>query len=285
MVLRLILFLSFLLFSSCRLSAQVKRNNLEIYALRYAQTKSMDPLHYVAKNAPDSLLFEPVFMFWLIKYSDNKNILVDAGFVNDLNSFGQRYNIKSYIRPDSLLQKIGVASGQITDIIITHPHRDHIDGVDLFPDAQLWMQKEDYQFFAKDAWEMDDSAHGYMKRDVAKIGRAEQENRLNLVDGEAEILPGIAVYTGSRHTFNSQYVVVETLDHSIVLASDNAYSYYNIEHSVSAPSYATLDTLGYVTQIDRMKSMVTKNDYIIPGHDGLVFKKFKKVIEGIVRIY
>ena len=285
MVLRLILFLSFLLFSSCRLSAQVKRNNLEIYALRYAQTKSMDPLHYVAKNAPDSLLFEPVFMFWLIKYFDNKNILVDAGFVNDLNSFGQRYNIKSYIRPDSLLQKIGVASGQITDIIITHPHRDHIDGVDLFPDAQLWMQKEDYQFFAKDAWEMDDSAHGYMKRDVAKIGRAEQENRLNLVDGEAEILPGIAVYTGSRHTFNSQYVVVETLDHSIVLASDNAYSYYNIEHSVSAPSYATLDTLGYVTQIDRMKSMVTKNDYIIPGHDGLVFKKFKKVIEGIVRIY
>jgi hypothetical protein len=79
-------------------------------------------------------------------------------------------------------------------------------------------------------------------------------------------------------------VVVETKGQNIVLASDNALSYYNIEKSVSAPSYATLDTIGYVKQIDRMKSFVQNNKYIIPGHDGLVFSIFEQIDDDIVRI-
>jgi len=256
----------------------------EVYALRYGQTMGKDPLHYVAMNAPDSLLFEPAFMFWLIKHTTGI-ILVDTGFVNDDESFKTRYNLKTYVRPDELLQQIGISPEDITDIIITHPHRDHIDGVDLFPKAQIWIQKEDYNFFVGDAWKMDQADHGYMKRDVLKLLQANFEKRLNLVNGDKEIIPGIRVLTGSKHTFNSQYVVVRTSSDNIILASDNAYSYYNIENSVSAPPYATMDTIGYVTQLKKMKSLVNDIQNIIPGHDGLVFSRFKKVADGIVRIY
>ena len=38
------------------------------------------------------------------------------------------------------------------------------------------------------------------------------------------------VYTGSRHTFNSQFVLVETGVSRIVLASDNIWVYYSLEH-------------------------------------------------------
>ena len=99
-----------------------------------------------------------------------------------------------------------------------------------------------------------------------------------------EIFPGISVYTGSRHNFNSQYVVVKTTGQNIVLASDNAYSYYNIEHSVSAPGYATWDTTGYVKQINKMKSFVKDTKYIIPGHDGLVFERFGQIADDIAEI-
>ncbi|NVK52805.1 MAG: N-acyl homoserine lactonase family protein [Flavobacteriaceae bacterium] len=263
---------------------QSVKKDAEIFALRYAVTKSKDPISYVALNAPDSVLFEPVFMFWLIKTTSDKMILIDAGFINDDESFESRYNLKTYQRPDSLLQKIGISASDITDIIITHPHRDHIDGIDLFPNAQIWMQKEDFNYFVGDSWKLDPAEHGYMERDVLKIIKANFAQRLNLIDGEKEIFPGISVYTGSRHTFNSQYVVVETTIQNIVLASDNAYSYYNIENSVSAPSYATRDTIGYAKQLDRMKGFVQDNKYIIPGHDGLVFERFEKITDDIVRI-
>ena len=55
-------------------------------------------------------------------------------------------------------------------------------------------------------------------------------NRIKLVDGDdREILPGVRVYTGGRHTFASQYVGVRTRAGTVVLASDNAYLYENLE--------------------------------------------------------
>ena len=275
----------FILSIICKSFGQVDNSEYEVFALRYATMANKDPVSYVAHNAPDSLLFEPAFMFWLIKNSKGKNILVDAGFVNDNESFKSRYNFENYHRPDSLLQSLGISANDITDIIITHPHRDHIDGIDLFPNAQIWMQKEDFNYFVGEAWKLDKEEHGYMERDVMKIIKANLSKRLNLVDGEKEILPKIKVLTGSRHTFNSQYVVVETNNENIVIASDNALSYFNIEHSVSAPDYATLDTIGYVEQIDKMKNLVKDFKYIIPGHDALVFSIFERVTDDIVKIY
>lgn len=282
MILISVIFILTTLFSNS--FGQSDRLKFEILALKYASSIPKDHVSNVAMNAPDSIFFEPAFMFWLIKESSGKNILIDAGFVNDQKSFAKRYNLKSYTRPDSLLTRIGISANDITDIIITHPHRDHIDGIDLFPKAQIWMQKEDFNFFVGEAWKSDSLEHGYLKRDVLKIMSANFEQRLNLIDGEKEIFPGIGVYIGSRHTFNSQYVVVDNSGQHIVLASDNAYSYYNIEHSVSAPSYATWDTIGYAKQIDRMKGFVQDTKYIIPGHDGLVFSRFKKIADGIVKI-
>ncbi|HEY4875582.1 MAG TPA: hypothetical protein VIH86_08430 [Puia sp.] len=49
-----------------------------------------------------------------------------------------------------------------------------------------------------------------------------------MVDGDnKEIIPGIKVYTGSRHTFDSQYVLVKSGTDKIIIASDNIYFYYN----------------------------------------------------------
>ena len=54
--------------------------------------------------------------------------------------------------------------------------------------------------------------------------------RVELVDGDdREILPGIRVYTGGKHTFASQFAGVATRAGTVVLASDNAYLYENLE--------------------------------------------------------
>lgn len=111
------------------------------------------------------------------------------------------------------------------------------------------------------------------------------DGRLNLVDrDDKEIIPGIRVYTGSRHTFNSQYVLVSTGKERVILASDNIWVYYSLEHMKPAPAFGTFDQAGYVKAMARMKTLVSKEKYIIPGHDARVFKTFTKVADRVVKI-
>ena len=106
-----------------------------------------------------------------------------------------------------------------------------------------------------------------------------------MVDGDnKEIIPGIKVYTGSRHTFNSQFVLVESGADKIIIASDNIYTYYNLEHLKSAPMPATFDTTAYVKSMERMKILSSNIKFIIPGHDALTFRRFPIIAEGIVKI-
>ena len=106
-------------------------------------------------------------MFWLIKGSNGKNILVDAGFLNDVNE-AKDFDVKNYIRPDSALTRVGLRAEDITDVILTHPHWDHRDGIGLFTNAKVWIQKEDYGYFVGAAWQKDGHG-GFNKRDVRKL--------------------------------------------------------------------------------------------------------------------
>ena len=109
--------------------------------------------------------------------------------------------------------------------------------------------------------------------------------KVTLVNGDdQEIIPGVKVFTGSRHTFNSQYALVETGINNVVIASDNIWIYYNLEHLAPASDGGTLDPTGYVKAMQRMKTMVTDVKYIIPGHDAKIFTKFPVVMDGIVEI-
>jgi len=256
----------------------------EIYALKYFGLHSV-PVSELATGAPKKDTMNMFFMYWLIRGNNGKNILVDAGFLKDLDIFKQ-LNTTFYIRPDSVLQELNIKPDEITDIILTHPHWDHIDGVSLFPQAHVWIQKEDYNYFVGQAWQKDGRHQGFYKRDVDSMVSLNIAGKLTLVDGDdKEIIPGIKVYTGSRHTFNSQYVLVQTGGDKVILASDNIWIYYNLDHLTSSPfPNGTFDTLAYVKSMQRMKTQASNVKYIIPGHDPAVFSRFPLVKPDIVRI-
>ena len=258
-----------------------QNSNYEIYALRFTPILNA-PLSFFAtnvKNSKDSI--QVCFMFWLIKADNNKNILVDAGYLRDYADS----NMKNFVRPDSMLLNLGIQPTAITDIILTHPHWDHVDGIDLFPNAQIWMQKEDFNYFVGMAWQKGGKHSGFYNRDVHKLINVNIAGKLTLIDGDnQELFPGIRAYTGSRHTFNSQYVLVTTEKRNVIIASDNIWIYYNLEHLISVPEYGTFDTTAYVQAMKRMKTMVPDSKYIIPGHDARIFSVFPRVKDGIVKI-
>ncbi|MBX2925630.1 MAG: N-acyl homoserine lactonase family protein [Chitinophagaceae bacterium] len=256
----------------------------EVYAIKYAMLDKVTPISNWADKGPEKDSLDIAFMFWLIKNKTGKNILVDAGCSIDLQA-AIDFGLTKFTRPDSMLLKLGIKAGDISDIIISHPHWDHIDGVSLFPDARVWIQKEDYDYYAGQAWQEGANHGGFAKRDILSLVERNISGRVTLVNGDnQEIIPGIKVYTGSRHTFNSQYAVVHSGNERIVIASDNVWIYYNLEKMLPPPSYGTFDAKGYTDAMRRMKKLASKAMYILPGHDDQLFRKFPIVADGIARI-
>jgi glyoxylase-like metal-dependent hydrolase (beta-lactamase superfamily II) len=139
------------------------------------------------------------------------------------------------------------------------------------------MQRTDYSYFVGDNWKKEGDSI-----DVLKIVQANLKGKLHLIDGDSiEIFPGIRVFIGSKHTYESQYVLINTGKEKVIIASDNIWFYYNLNHMVSIP--LTLDPAAYIKQMDRMKRLVNPK-YIIPGHDERVLQRFPKITDGIVQI-
>jgi glyoxylase-like metal-dependent hydrolase (beta-lactamase superfamily II) len=176
-----------------------------------------------------------------------------------------------------------LAATDITDVIITHMHWDHADGMDLFPNAKIWIQKDEFGYYTGAAWQSGGKHGGIEPDDVLTLVRLNTSAKVNLVDGDnVEILDGIKVYTGGRHTFASQYVSVRSANGVIVIASDNMYLYENLDKHL--PIAQTFDADSNLKAQDRMKQIASRPDLIVPGHDPMVFVKFPKPGSGVAKI-
>ena len=251
----------------------------EVFAIRYATLPDFPVAELVAGADPARKL-DIAMMIWLVR-GNGRNILVDSGFYHD--RFFSEWKVNDFIKPSDALKPLGLKAEDITDVIITHMHWDHADGMDLFPKARTWIQKDELQYYAGEAWQSNDTHGGIDPEDVLTLVRLNTEGRVGLVDGDGqEIIPGVTCYTGGRHTYASQYVGVNTAAGTVVLASDNMYLYENLEKHV--PIAATLDAVSNLRAQDRMKQIAASPRLIVPGHDPAVMTKFPAVAPGVVRI-
>ena len=259
---------------------QSPKTNYEVYVLSYGVYPNFSISNLVA-GADQNRKLDLQMMIWLIKGPGGRNILVDTGCYHD--RFVRGLGIKDFIKPSDTLAKLGLSAGDITDVIITHMHWDHADGIDLFPNAKIWIQKDEYGYYTGAAWQQGGKSGGIDPDDVLALVKLNIGHKVNLVDGDdREIIDGIRVYTGGRHTFASQYVGVRTAGGTVVIASDNMYLYENLEKH--APIAQTFDAASNLKAQDRMKQIASRPDLIVPGHDPAVFMKFPKPGNGVARI-
>lgn len=252
--------------------------NWEAYAVRYGALPSFRVAGLIA-GADTSRRLDATLMVWLLKGPDKRIVLVDAGFKRaDLIA---RWKPLDYQRPDSAVARAGVPAETVTDIIISHIHWDHFDGADLFPNARIWIQREEVDHHIDSVGTVLDRAID--APDAAMLNVLRAAGRIQLVNGDAQqIMPGITVYIGGKHTFQSQYVGVHTADGTVVIASDNMYLYENLERQV--PIAQTLDAASNLAAQRRMTTIATSPRLIVPGHDPAVFARFTVVMPGVVRI-
>ena len=266
---RLLLALIFGLFSLSPSSP-----DYSIQAIRYASAAN-EPVAALVMGAPKDEKIEIAMVFWLVR-GGGHNILFDSGFHREV-WFKYFPNTTEYMRPDEAVKLAGVQPEDVTDVIISHAHWDHMGGIDLFPKATVWIQKREFAYYTGDAWQPGGKHGGIDPDDVKALVQLNTEGRLRLVDGDdVEIFPGIRAYTGARHTFASQYIRVDG-NPPFVLASDNCYLYRNLaEHKASA-TFSEADQPANIKNQERMVQLAGSADRVIPGHDALQFQRFPTV--------
>jgi glyoxylase-like metal-dependent hydrolase (beta-lactamase superfamily II) len=280
---KLLLILSLLVVMVLPVSAMAQaaaNPSYEVYALSYGVYPNF-PVSALLAGADKDRKIDLQMMIWLIKGPGGRNILVDTGCYHENVVKGK--GIKNLIKASEAIAKLGLSATDITDVIITHMHWDHADGMDLFPNAKIWIQQDEYVYYTGLAWQSDGKHGGIEPDDVLTLVKLNMDHRVHMVDGDnVEIIDGIRVYTGGRHTFASQYVGVRTTSGTVVIASDNMYLYENLEKH--APIAQTFDTDSNLKAQDRMKQIASRPDLIVPGHDPAVFVKFPKPGNGVARV-
>ncbi len=206
----------------------------------------------------------------LIRWND-KIVLVDTGNGTKYDEkFVKIYDIdveKSDM--DLALSKYNLKTSDITDVILTHLHFDHVGGATnnnngniepAFPNAKYYVQKEQYEW-ALNPTEKDRAS--FMNFNYVPL---KEEGVLELIDGKGEIFPGINVIPVYGHTKAMQMLDIDTGKDRFLYPSDL---------SPTAAHFRTPFVMGYdnypLTTIEEKKKYFSKayeeNAIIILEHD------------------
>lgn len=251
----------------------------EAYAVRFGSLANFLVRSLVA-GADTGRRIDAALMVWPLLAPDGDIVLVDAGFTRQ--KFITQWKPVDYVTPDSALRRAGFSTSRVTDIVISHIHWDHADGVERFPQARIWLQREEFETYVGPNGEARQPA---IDPDVALMyRRLFRDGRIRLLDGDsAEVRPGIRVHTGGKHTFASQYVSVALGNgRRAVIASDNAYLYENLDRR--RPIAQTLDSLSNLRAQERMRRLATPGTLVVPGHDPEVMSRFPATGLNVVAI-
>ncbi len=182
-------------------------------------------------TASDHLNRVRLSMRILLIRGEGRNILVDAAMGTAWSDKMKAIYDLSKWRLDDELQKAGLSRGDITDVIFTHLHFDHVAGafeeregrlVPVFPNARFFVQKENYETALRPNMKEKPS---YIFPFIEALGKS---GALELVEGVVELLPGIEmVPMGEGHTAGHQLVKVNgertTLVHGGDLVPSSAH--------------------------------------------------------------
>jgi len=168
---------------------------------------------------PDALNRIRLSMRVLLISGNGRNILVDAAMGTAWNDKLRDIYQLSDFQLDDELQKQGVRSDEVTDIVFTHLHFDHLAGafrrsgedlVPLFPHARHIVQRHNFE--AAMHPNLKERA-SYRKEYVDALAR---HPALVLVDGPGVLSEGVELICSEGHTAGQQLVMVRDGSNSLL---------------------------------------------------------------------
>lgn len=154
----------------------------------------------------------PVIIF-IIADLAGRTVVVDTSFHPcDIPGTHSTFSRERDKEVGAALAANGIDASEVTDVVLTHCHWDHIGNLELFPKARIWVQ-------ALELVQLRDMP-GYMEGGWPAPKLVACRERLQLVHGDYNLCPLIRLlYTGG-HSLGHQVVEVETEQGRVVLGGD-----------------------------------------------------------------
>jgi len=250
----------------------------EIYALKYA-----GPF-----TRPASMVrwFQDIDKFTQINYyifairGAAETIIVDCGCAPKLAA---ARNLAGYVNPVDALKRINIEAKKVKHVVATHIHFDHISGIELFPQATVYVQEKEFNFWIKNPLaKRAPFLHTTDPVGNRYLARLEGTNRLKFVRGDKKILPGIELLLTPGHTIGMQAVAVNTEKGTAIVGSDTAHVFWSYQADI--PSGIITDMIAWMKSYDKIKAKASAIDLIFPGHDLALLENYPRIAEDVSRL-
>lgn len=180
------------------------------------------------KAVPDERNRIALAMRCLLVETDEATVLVDTGLGNkEGDKFKDIYGVDNEGAPTRLeasLVSAGVSPADVDVVVSTHLHFDHAGGNTLrdpdgrirpsFPNARYVIRRGEYEFAGLDNERVRAS---YLEANFRPLAEA---NRLDLIDRDGEVSPGVGVLHTPGHTPHHQSVWVDLGEERLLFLAD-----------------------------------------------------------------
>lgn len=190
----------------------------EIIRIQYAE--STLPESWIFAGGEDEKKIPIIFSVFLV-CTGQKKVLVDAG-CETMPGF----EMKNFKTPMVALKHRGIDISDITDVIITHAHHDHIECVKYFKNAVVHIQEEAYM-----------AGREYLSENPFVRTFAD----------EAVVEDGLKIVKIGGHACGSSVVECTKENTIYVLCGDECYSLYNVKNRIpTARSYSAANSRAFI---------------------------------------
>jgi len=179
------------------------------------------PLNLYLPDAPPDELIDPVCYCYLATDGE-RNVIVDSGpdrhrsAAEGLEILGDAASLLA-----GGLDAWGIEPADVQDVVHTHLHHDHMQNDAMFPNAVVHVQRAEVEWATGP-----DCDRFYIgaRELVDDLG-----DRLHMLEGDAQLFPGLQVVLNAGHTPGHQSVIVDTADNGVCVCGDIVSMFGNIE--------------------------------------------------------
>ncbi|MGK2239689.1 MAG: N-acyl homoserine lactone hydrolase [Rhodococcus sp. (in: high G+C Gram-positive bacteria)] len=212
----------------------------------------------------------PLIMY-VIEGGDSP-IVVDTGA--DLARAWDDHKIKmeqtTEEQPEEVLRAAGIDVRDVAVVVNTHLHWDHSSNNHLFPRARVLVQQSELDYARNPLqWHC---KHFEISVDIEPSWKR-AEDRIDTVNGDTVIAPGVTLVTLPGHTPGSQGVLVEAESTRYLIAGDCIYLYDNWNGDAEAdhiPVGLFTDLVAYDESLRKIEKLDCE---VIPSHDFRVVER------------
>lgn len=248
----------------------------EVLAVRYATRPGTRRAFFLGIDGSADADLPMDYFVWVVR-STKQTVVIDTGCTEEVAT---RRGRKYFAHPLQLLADVGVAAPDVSHVILTHMHNDHVGCVDEFPYAQFVLQERELSFWRSPVAQRLAFKKSVEDADLLAVEQLNTAGRMTTLNGDIEIAPGITVHLVGGHTPGMQVVRVETNNGPLVLASDASHYYESI--AFDRPPMSLCSVPDVYEAFDRVRELVLPHGAYLPGHDPLVMTRFSAPRESLV---